>query len=153
MAVEEAVSIAYVGNVVDVWERLLAEDVFVSLGSDQTSLHNPWSGGYYPADLDFDAANDLLANDPAAFKAAVQQTLRRHAEAINAHTAKGTYFFDYGNAFLLEASRAGAEVMDADDIRFRYPSYVQDILGPMCFDYGFGPFRWVCDRPHRRRSA
>jgi len=144
MAVEEAVSIAYVGNVVDVWERLLAEDVFVSLGSDQTSLHNPWSGGYYPADLDFDAANDLLANDPAAFKAAVQQTLRRHAEAINAHTAKGTYFFDYGTAFLLEASRAGAEVMDADDIRFRYPSYVQDILGPMCFDYGFGPFRWVC---------
>lgn len=144
MTVGRAESIAYIGNVVDVWERFLAEDIFVSVGSDQTSLHNPWSGGYYPADLDFAAANELLANDPEAFKDAVQLTLRRHAAAVNAHAEKGTYFFDYGNAFLLESSRAGAEVMAEDGLHFRYSSYVQDILGPMCFDYGFGPFRWVC---------
>lgn len=144
MAVGRAASIAYVGNVVDVWEHFLAEDLFVHVGSDQTSLHNPWSGGYYPVDMDFEAANELLASDPEAFKVAVQATLRRHAAAVNAHAKKGTYFFDYGNAFLLEASRAGAEVMAEDGIHFRYSSYVQDILGPMCFDYGFGPFRWVC---------
>jgi urocanate hydratase len=144
MAVGRAESIAYIGNVVDVWERFLAEDIFIHVGSDQTSLHNPWSGGYYPVDMGFDAANELLAADPDAFKEAVQATLRRHAAAVNAHAAKGTYFFDYGNAFLLEASRAGAEVMAEDGLRFRYSSYVQDILGPMCFDYGFGPFRWVC---------
>ncbi len=141
---ERAVSIAFIGNVVDVWERFLAEEIFVHVGSDQTSLHNPWSGGYYPADLSFEDANALLADDPAAFKATVQATLLRHAAAINAHADRGTYFFDYGNAFLLEASRAGARVMADDGIRFRYPSYVQDILGPLCFDYGFGPFRWVC---------
>ena len=139
-----AESIAYIGNVVDVWERFLAEDIFVHVGSDQTSLHNPWSGGYYPADMSFEAANELLASDPEAFREAVQTTLRRHAAAVNAHAEKGTYFFDYGNAFLLESSRAGAEVMAEDGLRFRYSSYVQDILGPMCFDYGFGPFRWVC---------
>jgi urocanate hydratase len=144
MAVGRAESIAYIGNVVDVWERFLTEDIFVHIGSDQTSLHNPWSGGYYPANMSFDAANELLASDPEAFKEAVQITLRRHATAVNAHAKKGTYFFDYGNAFLLEASRAGAEVMDQDGLNFRYSSYVQDILGPMCFDYGFGPFRWVC---------
>ncbi len=144
MTVGRAESIAYIGNVVDVWERFLAEDIFVHVGSDQTSLHNPWSGGYYPADMDFETANELLASDPEAFKDAVQLTLRRHAAAVNAHAKKGTYFFDYGNAFLLESSRAGAEVMAEDGLRFRYPSYVQDILGPMCFDYGFGPFRWVC---------
>jgi urocanate hydratase len=144
MRVGRAESIAYIGNVVDVWERFLAEDIFVHVGSDQTSLHNPWSGGYYPADLDFEAANELLAADPDAFREAVQTTLRRHATAVNAHAEKGTYFFDYGNAFLLESSRAGAEVMAEDGLHFRYPSYVQDILGPMCFDFGFGPFRWVC---------
>jgi len=144
MKVGRAESIAYIGNIVDVWERFLAEEIFVHVGSDQTSLHNPWSGGYYPADMDFDAANDLLASDPEAFREAVQSTLRRHAQAVNAHARKGTYFFDYGNAFLLESSRAGAEVMAEDGLHFRYPSYVQDILGPMCFDYGFGPFRWVC---------
>ncbi len=144
MAGERAASIAYIGNVVDVWERFLAEDIFVHVGSDQTSLHNPWSGGYYPADMSFEAANELLASDPEAFREAVQTTLRRHAAAVNAHAEKGTYFFDYGNAFLLESSRAGAEVMAEDGLRFRYSSYVQDILGPMCFDYGFGPFRWVC---------
>ena len=141
---EEVVSIAYIGNVVDVWERFDRENIFVHLGSDQTSLHNPWAGGYYPVGLSFESANDMMARDPEAFKAQVQQSLRRHAASINNHTAKGTYFFDYGNAFLLEASRAGADVMAADGIQFKYPSYVQDILGPMCFDYGFGPFRWVC---------
>ena len=144
MRAGRARSIAYVGNVVDVWERFLTEDIFVSIGSDQTSLHNPWSGGYYPAGMDFDTANELLATDPEAFREAVQTTLRRHAAAVNAHAERGTYFFDYGNAFLLESSRAGAAVMADDGLRFRYPSYVQDILGPMCFDYGFGPFRWVC---------
>ncbi|MEQ9403542.1 MAG: urocanate hydratase [Cyclobacteriaceae bacterium] len=140
----EVVSLAFIGNVVDVWERFDEENIFIELGSDQTSLHNPWSGGYYPAGLTFDESNDLIRNNPPLFKEKVQESLRRHAAAVNRHTEKGTYFFDYGNAFLLEASRAGAAVMAANGIDFRYPSYVQDILGPMCFDYGFGPFRWVC---------
>ncbi|PRY87937.1 urocanate hydratase [Mongoliibacter ruber] len=140
----EVFSIAYLGNVVDVWEKFDEEDIMIELGSDQTSLHNPWAGGYYPVGLRFEEANDMMANDPEEFKTKVQESLRRHANAINKHAAKGTYFFDYGNAFLLEASRAGAEVMAENGIDFRYPSYVQDILGPMCFDYGFGPFRWVC---------
>ncbi len=144
MAEEAVVSIAYQGNVVDVWERFYEEDIYIHLGSDQTSLHNPWSGGYYPAGMSYEDANELLVSDPGAFKLKVQESLRRHAAAVNKHTAKGTYFFDYGNAFLLESSRAGADIMAEDGIRFRYPSYVQDILGPMCFDYGFGPFRWVC---------
>ncbi len=138
------VSIAYEGNVVDVWERFLEENLFVHLGSDQTSLHNPWSGGYYPVGLSYEDSNKLLADEPEKFKAAVQESLRRQAAAINKHTARGTYFFDYGNAFLLESSRAGAAVMAENGTDFKYPSYVQDILGPMCFDYGFGPFRWVC---------
>ena len=138
------VSIAYVGNVIDVWERFDKENINVDLGSDQTSLHNPWAGGYYPVGLSFEESNDMMANHPEQFKTVVQASLRRHANAINKHTAKGTYFFDYGNAFLLEASRAGGAVMSENKIDFRYPSYVQDILGPMCFDYGFGPFRWVC---------
>ncbi|WPC76537.1 urocanate hydratase [Vibrio porteresiae] len=144
-AVEEnkPVSLAYLGNIVDLWERLVDEDLTVDLGSDQTSLHNPWAGGYYPVGYSFEESNDLMANDPAAFKAAVQATLQRHVAAINKLTAKGMYFFDYGNAFLLESSRAGADIMQADGT-FKYPSYVQDIMGPMCFDYGFGPFRWVC---------
>ncbi len=141
---KEVVSIAYQGNVVDVWEKFDTEDIFIDLGSDQTSLHNPWAGGYYPAGLSFEEANRMMAEAPDQFKEKVQESLRRQAAAINKHTAKGTYFFDYGNAFLLEASRAGADVMATDGINFRYPSYVQDILGPMCFDYGFGPFRWVC---------
>ncbi len=140
----EVVSIAYLGNIVDVWEYFDQEQIHVDLGSDQTSLHNPWAGGYYPVGVDFDTAQALMANDPAQFKSLVQATLRRHAAAIQRHVAKGTYFFDYGNAFLLEASRAGADVMAADGINFKYPSYVQDIMGPMCFDFGFGPFRWVC---------
>jgi urocanate hydratase len=144
VSAKEAVSYAYLGNVVDVWEAFDAAEVYVDLGSDQTSLHNPWAGGYYPAGLGFDESNDLMANDPGAFREAVQSSLKRHANAVNKHTAKGTYFFDYGNAFLLEASRAGAEIMSEDGLSFRYPSYVQDIMGPMCFDYGFGPFRWVC---------
>ena len=143
-AVHEVVSIAYLGNVVDIWERFDAEGIHIDLGSDQTSLHNPWAGGYYPAGLSFEEANDLMAADPEKFKVFVQDSLRRHAAAVNKHTAKGTYFFDYGNAFLLEASRAGADVMANNHIDFKYPSYVQDILGPMCFDFGFGPFRWVC---------
>jgi urocanate hydratase len=141
---KEVVSIAYQGNVVDVWEKFLQEDIFIELGSDQTSLHNPWAGGYYPVGMSYEEANVLMAENPALFKEKIQETLRRHAAAVNAHAAKGTYFFDYGNAFLLEASRAGAEVMAENNIDFRYPSYVQDILGPMCFDFGFGPFRWVC---------
>ena len=141
---KEVVSIAYLGNVVDVWEKFDTENIHIDLGSDQTSLHNPWAGGYYPLDYTFEESNALMANDPEKFKSEVQKTLRRHAEAINKHTAKGTYFFDYGNAFLLEASRAGAAVMDENKIDFKYNSYVQDIMGPMCFDYGFGPFRWVC---------
>lgn len=141
---KEAVSLAYLGNVVDVWERFDQEGLHIDLGSDQTSLHNPWAGGYYPAGQSFEASNDMMASEPELFKAKVQESLRRHAAAINRHTAKGTYFFDYGNAFLLECSRAGADVMAPNGIDFRYPSYVQDIMGPMCFDYGFGPFRWVC---------
>ncbi|MEP0710639.1 urocanate hydratase [Algoriphagus sp.] len=141
---KEIVSIAYIGNIVEVWERFDEENIFVELGSDQTSLHNPWAGGYYPVGISFEESNQLMAENPAEFKAKVQETLRRQADSINKHVAKGTYFFDYGNAFLLEASRAGADVMAENGIDFRYPSYVQDILGPMCFDYGFGPFRWVC---------
>ena len=141
---QEIVSLAFIGNVVDVWERFFVEELFVHLGSDQTSLHNPWAGGYYPVGLTFEASNEMMNKQPEAFKTKVQESLRRHANAINLHTKKGTYFFDYGNAFLLEASRAGAEVMAENNIDFKYPSYVQDILGPMCFDYGFGPFRWVC---------
>jgi len=141
---DEVVSIAYIGNIVDIWEAFDKENIQVDLGSDQTSLHNPWAGGYYPVGLSFEESNEMMANQPELFKEKIQETLRRHADAVNKHSAKGMYFFDYGNAFLLEASRAGAEVMANDHIRFKYPSYVQDILGPMCFDYGFGPFRWVC---------
>ena len=144
---KETISIAYLGNVVDVWEKLDEENIKIDLGSDQTSLHNPWAGGYYPVDMSFEEANNLMAKNPKLFKEKVQETLRRHAKAINKHTSKGTYFFDYGNAFLLEASRAGAQVMAENPSHgreFKYPSYVQDIMGPMCFDYGFGPFRWVC---------
>ncbi|WP_418638254.1 urocanate hydratase [Winogradskyella sp.] len=143
-AEKETISIAYLGNVVDVWEKFDEAHIHIDLGSDQTSLHNPWAGGYYPVDVSFEDANEMMANQPELFKEKVQDTLRRHADAINKHTAKGTYFFDYGNAFLLEASRAGANVMAENCIDFKYPSYVQDIMGPMCFDYGFGPFRWVC---------
>ena len=144
IAAKEIVSIAYLGNIVDVWERFDQENLHIDLGSDQTSLHNPWAGGYYPTGFTFEESNDLMANNPEKFKEEVQKTLRKHASAINKHTAKGTYFFDYGNAFLLEASRAGADIMAENHIDFKYPSYVQDIMGPMCFDYGFGPFRWVC---------
>ncbi len=144
IAQNEVVSLAYIGNVVEVWEQFYEEDVFVHLGSDQTSLHNPWAGGYYPVGLSFEEANVMMAENPTEFKKKVQESLRRQITAINKHTAKGTYFFDYGNAFLLEVSRAGGEVMATNGIDFKYPSYVQDILGPMCFDYGFGPFRWVC---------
>ncbi|MGB1031899.1 MAG: urocanate hydratase, partial [Flavobacteriales bacterium] len=141
---QKVISFAYLGNVVDAWEQFDKDDLFVDLGSDQTSLHNPWAGGYYPVGLSFDEANEMMAEDPDQFKKMVQASLRRQADSINKHTAKGTYFFDYGNAFLLEASRAGGEVMAENGIDFKYPSYVQDIMGPMCFDYGFGPFRWVC---------
>ncbi len=141
---EEVVSIAYDGNIVDVWEKFEKENIFVDLGSDQTSLHNPWAGGYYPVGLSYDESNEMMANDPDSFREKVHKSLRRQADSINKHTAKGTYFFDYGNAFLLEASRAGADVMASNGIDFKYPSYVQDIMGPMFFDYGFGPFRWVC---------
>jgi len=141
---KETISIAYLGNIVEVWEKFDVENIHVDLGSDQTSLHNPWAGGYYPVDIPFEDANIMMAENPELFKEKVQETLRRHAKAINNHTAKGTYFFDYGNAFLLEASRAGADVMAENGIDFKYNSYVQDIMGPMCFDYGFGPFRWVC---------
>ena len=140
----ETVSLAYLGNVVEVWEKFDEENLTVDIGSDQTSLHNPWAGGYYPVGISFEDANIMMAENPELFKEKVQESLRRHAEAINRHTEKGTYFFDYGNAFLLEASRAGADIMAENGIDFRYPSYVQDIMGPMCFDYGFGPFRWVC---------
>jgi urocanate hydratase len=141
---KETVSLAYLGNIVDVWEKFDVENIHIDLGSDQTSLHNPWAGGYYPTDVSFEEANIMMAENPLLFKEKVQETIRRHARAINNHTAKGTYFFDYGNAFLLEASRAGADIMAENGIDFRYQSYVQDIMGPMCFDYGFGPFRWVC---------
>ena len=140
----EVVSIAYIGNVVEIWERFYEEDIFIHVGSDQTSLHIPWTGGYYPVDISYEESNRLIREEPDVFKAKVQSSLRRHADAINKHTQNGTYFFDYGNAFLLESSRAGADVMAENGIDFKYPSYVQDILGPMCFDYGFGPFRWVC---------
>ncbi|MEN8137493.1 MAG: urocanate hydratase [Bacteroidota bacterium] len=143
-AEKEVVSIAYQGNIVDVWEKFDEENVFVELGSDQTSLHNPWAGGYYPVGMSYEESNIMMAEKPELFKEKVQETLRRHAAAVNKHTAKGTYFFDYGNAFLLEASRAGADVMAKDGKSFKYPSYVQDIMGPMFFDFGFGPFRWVC---------
>src|SRR6478609_7734623 len=141
---KEVVSIAYQGNIVEVWEKFLKENIYIDLGSDQTSLHNPWAGGYYPVGLSFEESNKMMAGNPDEFKKQVQASLKRQATAINEHTKQGTYFFDYGNAFLLEASRAGADVMASDGINFRYPSYVQDIMGPMCFDYGFGPFRWVC---------
>ena len=140
---KEVVSMAYIGNVVDLWERLADEDIMVDLGSDQTSLHNPWAGGYYPAGIGFEAAKQMMAEEPEKFKQAVQASLRRQVEAINKLTAKGMYFFDYGNAFLLESSRAGADIL-REDGTFRYPSYVEDIMGPLYFDYGFGPFRWVC---------
>ena len=141
---QEIVSIAYLGNVVDIWEKFDQENIIIDLGSDQTSLHNPWAGGYYPVGFSFEESNEIMANNPEKFKIEVQKTLRRHTNAINKHTAKGTYFFDYGNAFLLEASRANADIMAENKIDFKYSSYVQDIMGPMCFDYGFGPFRWVC---------
>jgi urocanate hydratase len=140
---KEVVSIAYQGNIVDLWEKLANENIEVELGSDQTSLHNPWAGGYYPVGLSFEESNKMMAENPDLFKQKVQESLRRQITAINKLTARGMYFFDYGNAFLLESSRAGADVMKANG-NFKYPSYVQDIMGPMCFDYGFGPFRWVC---------
>ena len=136
-------SIAYLGNIVDLWERLDERNFTVHLGSDQTSLHNPFAGGYYPAGLSYDASNQMMANDPEKFRDMVYASLRRHVKAVNSLASKGMYFFDYGNAFLLESGRAGADIMN-DEGSFRYPSYVQDIMGPMCFDYGFGPFRWVC---------
>lgn len=140
---KEVVSLAYVGNVVDLWERLADEDIKVDLGSDQTSLHNPWAGGYYPVGYSLEESQRMMAEEPDRFKEAVQASLRRHVAAINRLSDKGMYFFDYGNAFLLESSRAGADIM-TEDGHFRYPSYVQDIMGPLYFDYGFGPFRWVC---------
>jgi len=140
---KEVVSIAYQGNIVEVWEEFAEREILVDIGSDQTSLHNPWAGGYYPAGLSFDEANRMISSDPEKFKQLVKRSLVRQVAAINRHTEKGTYFFDYGNAFLLEASRAGADILKPDG-EFRYPSYVQDIMGPVCFDYGFGPFRWVC---------
>lgn len=140
---KEVVSFAYQGNVVDLWEYAANNDIKVELGSDQTSLHNPWAGGYYPVGVSFEESNRMMAEEPEKFKEKIRESLRRHVDAINKLTAKGMYFFDYGNAFLLESSRAGADVMKEDGT-FRYPSYVQDIMGPMCFDYGFGPFRWVC---------
>lgn len=142
-AAGETVSLAYHGNVVDLWERFANEGLWADLGSDQTSLHNPWSGGYYPAGISFDEANTMMADDPENFRKLVQSSLRRQVEAINLHTSHGAYFFDYGNAFLLESARAGADITDGHG-GFRYPSYVEDIMGPLCFDYGFGPFRWVC---------
>ena len=144
---EETVSLAYLGNVVEVWEKFDQENLKIYIGSDQTSLHNPWAGGYYPVGISFEDSNIMMAENPELFKEKVQESLRRHATAINKHTSKGTYFFDYGNAFLLECSRAGADVLAENPTlgrEFKFPSYVQDIMGPMCFDYGFGPFRWVC---------
>ena len=140
---KEAISLAYEGNVVDLWERLLVDNITVDIGSDQSSLHNPWAGGYYPQGFSLEASNTMMAENPTQFKIEVQKTLRTHAECINKLAANGMYFFDYGNAFLLEASRAGADILEKNG-DFKYKSYVQDILGPMCFDYGFGPFRWVC---------
>ncbi|WP_424494142.1 urocanate hydratase [Salinimicrobium sp. GXAS 041] len=152
----KTISFAYLGNVVDVWEKFDEADIHIDLGSDQTSLHNPWAGGYYPAGLTLEESKEMMSKDPERFRDKVRESLRRQTEAINRHTKKGTYFFDYGNAFLLEASRAGARIFKdedgnfisgtsgGDDKEFAYPSYVQDIMGPVCFDYGFGPFRWVC---------
>ena len=140
---KEIVSIAYHGNIVDVWESFYENNIMVDIGSDQTSLHNPWSGGYYPIGYSFEEANKLIYENPEKFKNEVKSTLKKHVEIINKHVKKGTYFFDYGNAFLLEASKADADIVKEDG-SFKYPSYVQDIMGPMCFDYGFGPFRWVC---------
>ena len=143
VSAKEVVSLAYVGNVVDLWERLADEGIHVDLGSDQTSLHNPWAGGYYPVGYSFEESGRMMAEEPERFREAVRASLRRHVAAVNRLAAKGMYFFDYGNAFLLESSRAGADILLPDG-RFRYPSYVQDIMGPLYFDYGFGPFRWVC---------
>ncbi len=143
-AKKEAISLGYLGNIVDLWEKIADSGMNIELGSDQTSLHNPWSGGYYPAGISFDVANGLMVSNPDKFKYLVKESLCRQVRAINRISAKGMYFWDYGNAFLLEASRAGAEIMSDDGLKFRYPSYVEDIMGPMCFDYGFGPFRWVC---------
>ncbi|MBE9492263.1 MAG: urocanate hydratase, partial [Bacteroidetes bacterium] len=140
---QEAVSLAYNGNIVDLWERLVERDIFIEMGSDQTSLHNPWAGGYFPVDLSFEESNKLMVDNPEGFKQKVKESLVRQVNAINKLSEKGMYFWDYGNAFLLESSRAGADILLPDG-KFRYPSYVQDIMGPMCFDYGFGPFRWVC---------
>ncbi|MFB0974320.1 MAG: urocanate hydratase, partial [Bacteroidales bacterium] len=142
-AAKESVALAYEGNIVDLWEALASRQVFVDMGSDQTSLHNPYAGGYYPAGYTLEQSQKMMADNPDSFKEAVHKSLKRQVEAINKLTAKGMYFFDYGNAFLLEASRAGADILKADG-KFRYPSYVQDIMGPLYFDYGFGPFRWVC---------
>ena len=141
---KETVSIAYIGNVVDVWETFYQKNIEVTIGSDQTSLHNPFSGGYYPTGISYADANIMMAEDAAHFKVLVQQSLKQQAKSIGEHSKRGTYFFDYGNAFLLECSRAGADVLAPNKVDFKYPSYVEDILGPMCFDYGFGPFRWVC---------
>ncbi len=140
---EEALSLAYNGNIVDLWEKIVERDIKIDIGSDQTSLHNPWAGGYYPADMSFEEANIMMSKETDKFKKAVRKTLIRHTKAINKLCSKGMYFFDYGNAFLLESSRAGADILNKNH-KFKYPSYVQDIMGPMCFDYGFGPFRWVC---------
>ena len=141
---KEIVSIAYQGNIVEVWEKFAEVELYVDLGSDQTSLHNPWAGGYYPIGLTLEESNQMMVENPEEFRKYIQKSLIRQADAINKHTAKGTYFFDYGNAFLLEAGRAGAAVFASDGVNFRYASYVEDIMGPMCFDLGFGPFRWVC---------
>ena len=141
---KEVISIAYHGNIVDVWREFYNKKVHIDIGSDQTSLHNPWSGGYYPAGLSFEKANEMIYKNPKLFKKKVKESLVEQAKLINKHANRGTYFFDYGNAFLLEASKAKADVMSKDGVNFKFPSYVQDIMGPMCFDYGFGPFRWVC---------
>ena len=141
---KEVVSIAYQGNVIEVWEAFYKAEIFVELGSDQTSLHNPWAGGYYPIGMTVEASNEMMRNDAVGFKKLIKKSLIRHAAIIKKHSERGTYFFDYGNAFLLEASRAGADITKNGGQDFIYPSYVQDIMGPMCFDYGFGPFRWVC---------
>ena len=141
---KEVVSIAYHGNIVDVWGKFLEKNIFVDIGSDQTSLHNPWSGGYYPVGISFENAKKLISKNPSKFKKLVKQTLIKHSKLINDHCKKGTYFFDYGNAFLLEASRAGGNLLSKNGKDFIYPSYIQDIIGPICFDYGFGPFRWIC---------
>jgi urocanate hydratase len=140
---KNAISIAFHGNIVDLWEQFARNNVKIDIGSDQTSLHNPWAGGYYPAGISYEESNRLISSDPERFKELVRESLRRQVNAINIHCKRGTYFFDYGNAFLLEASRAGADILDLNG-NFKYPSYVEDIMGPMCFDYGFGPFRWIC---------